>query len=68
MSWPTWTPVEDAKPDDDVMVLVSCRTKKGVRNVNRAYWSGKWWHGSGSMSGVEAWMPLPEPYGGDGAE
>lgn len=48
----------------DSMVLVSCRTKKGIDSVNRAYYSDGYWHGSGSMSGVVAWMPLPEPYGG----
>jgi len=59
-----WTPVTDALPEQGVMVLVSCKTKKGVKSVNRAYHSGSYWHGSGSMSGVEAWMPMPEPYEG----
>lgn len=58
-----WIPVDEALPEDGEMVLVSCETKKGVKTVNRAYHSRNCWHGSGSMSGVRAWMPLPEPYG-----
>lgn len=57
-----WIPVTEGTPDDDRMVLVSCTTKNGVKIVNRAYFDGRHWHGSGSMSGVEAWMELPEPY------
>ena len=58
----TWIPVTKALPNPEVMVLVSCKTKSGKKNVNRAYVDEKgWWHGSGSMSGVQAWMPLPEP-------
>ena len=57
-----WISCSDRLPETDVMVLVSCRTKKGVSSINRAYYSGGFWHGSGSMSGVMAWMPLPEPY------
>ena len=44
------------------MVLVTCCSKKGWRSVNRAYYMDGAWHGSGSMAGVTAWMPLPEPY------
>lgn len=57
-----WIPVEEWLPEDDRMVLVTCQTKKGIRSVNRAYCDGAFWHGSGSMSGVIAWRPLPEPY------
>lgn len=57
-----WIPVEERLPDQDDMVLVTCRTKKGMLSVNRAYLSNGFWHGSGTMSGVIAWMPLPEPY------
>ena len=57
-----WEPVDECLPDTDEMVLVSCMTKKGVGSVNRAYYADGFWHGSGSMSGVVAWMPLPEPY------
>lgn len=59
-----WIPVTDRLPEDDRMVLVSCKTKKGVKSVNRAYYNGAYWCGNGSMSGVEAWMELPEPYEG----
>ena len=57
-----WIPVEERLPEDDSMVLVTCQTKKGIRSVNRAYCDGAFWHGSGSMSGVIAWRPLPDPY------
>ena len=57
-----WIPVEERLPETDDMVLVTCKTKKGVLSVNRAYYCNGSWHGSGSMSGVIAWMPLPEPY------
>ena len=60
-----WIPVEDRLPEYENMVLVSCRTKKGIYSINRAYYSDGMWHGSGSMSGVIAWMPLPEPYMGE---
>ena len=56
-----WIPVGERLPEDDRMVLVTCQTKKGIRSVNRAYYDGAFWHGSGSMSGVIAWRPLPEP-------
>ena len=57
-----WIPVENALPEADSMVLVTCRTKKGIMSVNRAYCDGMFWHGTGSMSGVIAWRPLPDPY------
>lgn len=57
-----WFSVAERLPEDDDMVLVTCQTKKGVRSVNRAYYDGIFWHGIGSMSGVVAWMPLPDPY------
>ena len=57
-----WIPVSEKLPEDERMVLVTCQTKKGIRSTNRAYYDGKFWHGSGSMSGVTAWQPLPEPY------
>ena len=57
-----WIPVEERLPEDDSMVLVTCQTKKGTMSVNRAYCDGTFWHGSGSMSGVIAWQPLPDPY------
>lgn len=60
-----WIPVAEALPDDDDLVLVTCQAKNGNRSINRAYYDGQFWHGSGSMAGVTAWMPLPEPYGGE---
>ena len=57
-----WIPVTERLPETEDHVLVSCKTKKGVKNVNRSYYNGKHW--AGVMSEVEAWMPLPEPYAG----
>ena len=57
-----WIPVEERLPEDERMVLVTCQTKKRIRSTNRAYYDGKFWHGSGSRSGVTSWQPLPKPY------
>ena len=57
-----WIPVSERLPDDDEMKLVSCKAKNGNVSVNRAYYADGFWHGSGSMAGVQAWMPLPKPY------
>lgn len=63
-----WIPIEEWLPEDENLCLVTCHTKKGVLNVNRAYYSNGFWHGSGSMAEVIAWRPLPEPYKPDSEE
>lgn len=63
-----WIPVDEMLPEEGIMVLVSCKSKNGSENINRAYHAGGFWHGSGSMSGVLAWMPLPEPYQRNGGK
>ena len=60
-----WISVKDGLPEENVRVIVCAQTKKGVRNINIAYYSDGFWHGTGSMSGVIAWQPLPEPPKGD---
>ena len=57
-----WIPVEERLPEDYSMMLVTCKTKSGSKNVNGAWYGEGFWHGSGSMSRVIAWQPLPEPY------
>ena len=57
-----WIPVGERLPENDDMMLVTCQTKAGRRSVNRAWYGEGFWHGSGSMSGVIAWRPLPKPY------
>lgn len=42
-------------PNDMSLKIVVCRTKKGILTWNRAYYDGRFWVGSGSMSGVIAW-------------
>lgn len=59
----SWIPCEERFPDANEMVLVTTETKKGIKSVNRAYRDENYfWHGTGSMAGVIAWMPLPLPY------
>lgn len=60
-----WIPTSYCCPDDDTLKLVTCRTKQGMLSVNRAYYDGQFWHGSGSMSGVIAWADMPPGYGED---
>ena len=62
---PKWIPVENELPEEGEMVLVTAQPKKGDPNVNRAYYADGFWHGSGSMSNVTAWIPLPTPYRGE---
>lgn len=57
-----WIPVEERLPEDEEMVLVTCKTKVGRLSVYRAWRGGGYWHGTGSISDVIAWQPLPEPY------
>jgi hypothetical protein len=58
---PHWISVSERLPDTDEYMLVACKTQKGVVTINRAYYSNGCWHGSGSMSKVTHWMPLPQP-------
>lgn len=57
-----WIPVEERLPNDEEMMLVTCQKKAGRKSINRAWYGQGSWHGTGSMSGVIAWRPLPEPY------
>lgn len=57
-----WIPCSERLPETDEMMLVTAQPKKGAPNVNRAYYMDGAWHGSGSMSNVIAWMPLPDPF------
>ena len=60
-----WIPVEEKLPEDEAMMLVTCQTKAGRLSVNRAWYGEGTWHGTGTISGVIAWRPLPEPYRGE---
>ena len=59
---PDWIPITERLPEECEIVLVTCKPKKGSPNINRAYYSNGFWHGSGSMSSVIAWQPMPEVY------
>ena len=47
-------------PNNDDKMLVITETKKGVRQINIAYYDGQFWHGMGSMSNVIAWAYMPD--------
>ena len=53
-----WFKYPDNEPTDDTLKLVITKTKAGTYGWNRAWYDGKYWHGSGSMSGVLAWADL----------
>lgn len=46
-------------PNNDDKMLVITETKKGIRQINIAYFDGQFWHGMGSMSKVIAWAYMP---------
>lgn len=66
-----WIPCSERLPDTDDHVLVTTINKRGDRRVVRAYYyrsddypgGGAW--AAGMNNNVIAWMPLPEPYGGE---
>ncbi len=59
---PAWISISRYRPeaDSDTKYLVCCRTAKGLRSINLAWFDGSFWHGMGSMAGVTHWMPLPD--------
>ena len=62
-----WISVKDRLPElgesgFSERVLVTAQSKKGIKSINIAYRGEQSWHGSGSMAGVIAWQPMPEPY------
>ena len=54
-----WISVKDRLPEDQVEVLVLTRSKKGMRNVDKGYWSIDHFVHRGCAQ-VTHWMPLPE--------
>lgn len=57
-----WLYADGSLPDNDDKMLVITETKKGIRQINIAYYDGQFWHGMGSMSGVIAWAHMPDLY------
>lgn len=55
-----WYYAAEILPNNDDKMLVITETKKGVRQINIAYFDGQFWHGMGSMSGVIAWAYMPD--------
>ena len=47
-------------PGNDDKMLVITETKKGMRQINIAYYDGRFWHGMGSMAKVVAWAYMPD--------
>ncbi len=57
----TWINTTDRLPEPgDIKYLVCCRTAKGLRSINMAWFDGHTWHGMGSMANVTHWMILPD--------
>lgn len=55
-----WNNPDVILPNNDDKMLVVTETKKGIRQINIAYFDGQFWHGMGSMSGVIAWAYMPD--------
>ena len=62
-----WIPCSEKLPEDGERILITngiwidideCQVKNGINALN-AYWT---------WDGIEAWMPLPEPYNRDEEE
>ena len=54
----------DRVPITNDWVLISIRLKRGSRTVDKGFYEpelGAWWNVTGGE--IEAWMPMPEPYG-----
>lgn len=56
----TWHSAANILPNNDDKMLVITETKKGLRQINIAYFDGQFWHGMGSMSGIIAWAYMPD--------
>ena len=54
-----WISVKDKLPEDQVEVLVLTRSMKGMRNVDKGYWSIDRFIHRGCAQ-VTHWMPMPE--------
>ena len=54
-----WISVEDRLPEDQVEVLVLTRSMKGMRNVDKGYWSIDHFIHRGCAQ-VTHWLPMPE--------
>lgn len=54
-----WYSVRDGMPDKDKDVLVACRSKNGVYNIDKGYYNGERMVHRGSAE-VTHWMPLPK--------
>lgn len=57
-----WNNSAEILPNNDDKMLVITETKKGIRQLNIAYFDGQFWHGMGSMSNVIAWAYIPDLY------
>ena len=54
-----WNNPDEILPNNDDKMLVITETKKGIRQINIAYYDGQFWHGMGSMANVIAWAYMP---------
>ena len=60
-----WIPCSERMPENDESVLIS-----NSHGVTKAWWNGRFWSSIAvkKYKTVTAWMPLPEPYRGEGEE
>ena len=59
-----WISVEDELPEDQEEVLVSTRSKNGIRNIDKGYMAIDRFIHRGCAE-VTHWMPLPKPPKGE---
>lgn len=64
-----WTPVSKGLPEETDTYIVTCidknTNKKWTDVAEYSKRHGGWRYGLHSSDDIDAWMPLPEPYGGE---
>lgn len=58
---PRWVSVDERMPEDNDDVLIVCRSKYGLYNIDIGYYNGEQIVRLVGREEVTHWMPLPEP-------